>query len=316
MAVNTVTLQELRNLFYSVLNEVETSTTYPVALADVFLNNAQDKICSGGVVINQTKEQLKKTVLPFIDKDKQYTSVTDQYLDADLSVGSTTITVSDTTWFASSGALWINGNIVTYSAITATQFTGVPATGDGSIEFAFQQWTPVSQLYALPTNFWTSARLIYNAQYQVPYVDYRNIYTQLKDFKGYSGDNNQFSTNTLQSRFGINPFYTIIHGEYFLPFQLNVTSKQIWLQYEKKPTYMSLTTDLATIPDEFSRITIPLIAVSLMFANRGEENRGQILNDNIGYSAVQSMYTYYERQWAEDMFGQRTLTSRDSWLNI
>ena len=84
---NIVNLQDLRNSFYAIINEEESSTTYPVLLADALLNNAQDMICSGGVINHQTKEQLKKTVLPFIDSDKQYTLVQDQDLTVDAVVG-------------------------------------------------------------------------------------------------------------------------------------------------------------------------------------------------------------------------------------
>lgn len=313
---NTITLQDLRNQFYAIINEVETSTTYPVVLADALINKAQAMICSGWVVNHQTKEQLKKTALPFIDKDKQYTLVADQDLTVDAIVWGTTLTVSSTTGYSSSGSLWINGNIVTYTAKTATQFTWIPATGDGSIEFAFLWGQAVSQLYPLPSDFATSARVTYNGQYQVPYVDYRNLFLQLKNYKAYVGNNDAFSTNTLQSRFWINPFYTIVHWSYILPFQLSVSDKQLWLQYEKVPLYMTATTDLATIPDTWSRVTIPYIAVSEMLLNRWEEARGEILNNNLWYASVMSMYEYFARQAAENMFWQRTATSYDFWVNI
>ena len=58
--MNTVTLQDLRNSFYAILNEFDSSTTYPVLLADKLLNKAQIMICAGLVVNLQTKEQLQK----------------------------------------------------------------------------------------------------------------------------------------------------------------------------------------------------------------------------------------------------------------
>jgi hypothetical protein len=75
---------------------------------------------------------------------------------------------------------------------------------------------------------------------------------------------------------------------------------------------MSAVADLATIPDKWSKLTIPYIAVSEMFYNRGEENRGMMLNNNLGYSKVMSMYEYYARQAGEAMFGQRVGTSYDT----
>jgi hypothetical protein len=54
------TLQDLRNIFYSILREEEDTSAYPLTLVDLLLNTSQQSICMGNVVNPLTKEQLKK----------------------------------------------------------------------------------------------------------------------------------------------------------------------------------------------------------------------------------------------------------------
>ena len=64
-------------------------------------------------------------------------SGTQTALTAAASVGATSITVSSTTGFPTSGVLYLQGNTnwmrLTYTGTTATTFTGIPASGDNSI---------------------------------------------------------------------------------------------------------------------------------------------------------------------------------------
>jgi hypothetical protein len=55
-----VTLQDLRDIFYSILREEENTSAYPLILVDMLLNTAQNKICTGRVVNPLTKEEVKK----------------------------------------------------------------------------------------------------------------------------------------------------------------------------------------------------------------------------------------------------------------
>jgi hypothetical protein len=54
------TLQDLRDIFYSILREEEDTSAYPLVLVDLLLNTAQQSICMGNVVNPLSKEQLKK----------------------------------------------------------------------------------------------------------------------------------------------------------------------------------------------------------------------------------------------------------------
>ncbi len=307
---NTKTLQDLRNIFYAILKETEDTSAYPLVLADSLLNSAQVKICGGNVTDLNTanKAKLEKTTLPFLYSDKYYSSVQDSFLDADTTVWATTLsgTVTD---FLSAGSLWINEDVIAYTWNTGTWFTGV--TG---VDFAHLSWSRISQLYALPADYASPVRVVYNNQKALSPVDYRNVYLQLNNFKWNFWIN---SENTNIDRFsqGIGSFYTIIQGLYLLPFQLSSSERMIHLMYEKIATAMSAGTDLATIPDAYSEQTIPFIAVWEMLYHRGEEARWlQLLN--FAYGNILSMYDYYANQWNEILNNQRIKTGQDSYLNI
>jgi len=42
----TKTLQNMRDIFYAILKENEDTSAYPLTLADVLINSAQNNICS------------------------------------------------------------------------------------------------------------------------------------------------------------------------------------------------------------------------------------------------------------------------------
>ena len=123
------TLADLRSTFYGILSESELSTDYPIAIADKFINKAQLFICTGAVHNPITKERIEKGRLPFLDSDYFILTVQDTTLSAPFSAGATEITVASTSAFASYGALYINGDICTYTGKTSTTFTGVSGLG-------------------------------------------------------------------------------------------------------------------------------------------------------------------------------------------
>lgn len=62
----------------------------------------------------------------------------------------TTITVASTTAFTASGAIWVNGEYITYSGKTATDFTGCVRGADGTTAAAHLSGDLVSQATAFP----------------------------------------------------------------------------------------------------------------------------------------------------------------------
>lgn len=117
-----------------------------------FLNKAQNDICYGNVQNLQTNERLEKQALTFLEKNAFYSSHNYTTLSADAVVGATTLS-GTTTSLKSSGYIWIDGAIISYTGNTGSQLTGIPATGDYSIPFAFKAGDQVFQLETLPTDF-------------------------------------------------------------------------------------------------------------------------------------------------------------------
>jgi hypothetical protein len=68
-----------------------------------------------------------------IDIERQGTKANNTVATAQAAVGATTLTVRSTGEFAISGNLAIAGQKITYTGKTDTTFTGIPATGSGSI---------------------------------------------------------------------------------------------------------------------------------------------------------------------------------------
>lgn len=74
-----------------------------------------------------------------------YTFLSVAYYPAGLSASATTITANDTSAFAASGSILIDGEVITYSGKTATDFTGCTRGAGGSIAAVH---SAASQIYA------------------------------------------------------------------------------------------------------------------------------------------------------------------------
>lgn len=306
------TLQDLRDQFYALLNETEGSSNYPLALADSLLNNKQRQILTGSVVKSGTDEAIMKGRLPFITTDVFYSSAADQYLTVDVTAGDTTITVADTSSYAASGTLWVEGEKVTYSGLTATEFTGIPATGTGSITVDHNSGARIGQLYALPTDYATATRLTYNNGYVLPFKKEEDIilqYNNRKDWRMLDPSGN--SANGQRPIFLRPPFYTVVHGTWLLPMNITAANSQLWLQYEKKPTTMTDLAPTVTIPEEWATMTIPVLAAGEMKLVRGEYDTGKALLFDAAYPAIRAMYEFYDKQHGEENYGQRVATFAD-----
>ncbi|RTL03989.1 hypothetical protein EKK58_11585 [Candidatus Dependentiae bacterium] len=233
------TLATLETLAYNILREEQDSSAYPLTFVDTLLNSAQSRICRGTVINPMNGQAVRKGKLSFLDTSAFYSNVNVTTLSADAVIGGNTLS-ADTTNYPSSGAIYVNGDIITYTGKTSTQFTGV--TG---IQFAHLAGSQVSIIFSLPTNYSSLTNITYANSFKLTPKLYDDIWEDLNGVKG------QFRTDAqgYRSRATIDPFYTII-GDYFLIFNRNNTGDQIHVRYEKKPTTMALNTDTATIPDE------------------------------------------------------------------
>jgi len=100
-----------------------------------------------------TESPLSKISIKEYDSDN--CGVKKTYTNGAAGVGDTTLTVDDTSNFSSSGSILVDGQTVTYTAKTTTQFTGIPASGTGAITAIIADKTPVWQnkTYGTPTKY-------------------------------------------------------------------------------------------------------------------------------------------------------------------
>lgn len=301
----STTLQQLRNIWYAILKESETSSAYPTVLMDSLINWAEKSICAWWITDVRSGNQIEKWPLPFLYSDSFYSTVQDVYLTANATIWGNTLDM-DTTNLLSSGKVWINWNLITYTGKLATQLTWV--TG---IWFAHQSWDRVSQLFVLPTDYASPVRCYYRWGYPLESKDYRDVFTSNNNYKNLDDWINldyDFNSN-------ISPFYSIIKGLYLLPFQIDTTWEMLHLMYETVPTTMTAVTDVCTIPDTYADRTIPYIAVWEFLYNRWEEARWLELLA-FWYWKIQEMYSFYTNQNSERIHNQRVHTGKDSSYNI
>ena len=97
--------------------------------------------------------------------------------------------MTSTTDFASTGKLYIAGNIITYTGTTSTTFTGV--TG---VLFAFLSGEQVSVVFTLPTDLDSSINVAYNDRWQLDCKPYDDIFESLNAEKGTNNRDADFQT--------------------------------------------------------------------------------------------------------------------------
>lgn len=302
------TLAQLQQVFYDILREDPNTSAYPLVLCNLFLNAAQQKICNGRVVNPLTKEEARKGQLPFLFTDAFYSNIQDTTLNANLSIGDTTVTVASTSNFPTSGQIFIAGNIITYTNTTATTFTWC-----SWVAFAFQSGIDVSVAYSLPTDYATPINLVYNNNFKMPMQLYDDIFENLNSYKG----NNFGRTDQNLSPFWpfkINPFYSIKDNQYLLIFNRSQNDAILRFRYEKLPAMMTNSVG-ATIPNDiYAQTTIPYLAVGEMLMNRGEEQRwAEIIN--FALWQIKEMYTYYDDTMYEEISGVQYKSAKSK-LNI
>lgn len=283
----SVSLSQLRTATYGILRETENCAAYPYTLVDWFINSAQLRYCSGLLTNPFNGQIVQKGKLPFLKKDAYFSNVSPTYTTADVAVGATTIPAT-TTWYASAWALFINWNIVTYTGVTSTSFTGC-----SNVLFAFIWWTEISQAFTVPTDFMSPIQMIYNSQFKLNCMNYDDIYENLKQYSGNYLTEYWTSLGLNYSTVG-SPFYTIKDGAYIIIFNINQTLGQLHLRYEKKPTTLTATSDTLTIDNDIYGLNIiSQYAAAEMLYHRWEEARAsQMINFVI--SQAKESYRYYD----------------------
>lgn len=304
----TKTLSDIRTICYGVLKQPEDCAAYPYSLLDTFINKAQNDFCYGNLTNLLTKEKLQKQNLEFLNKRSFFTSVQRNTISADAVTGATTLTMSDSSTFAASWAVWINGNVITYTANTGTQLTGC-----SGIAFDFPSGTKVFQLYSLPTDFGQMTEAYYTSGPTAQEI--RLIGFDLRDYREPSL--NQFIYRFYTDDFNFYQselYYTIVDGTYFLPF-MPQSDNAIRFEYQKNPTALSAASDVCIIPNSYVLNIVPYFATSEMLFNRWEPDLAVPLN-NYGFENARNAYRYYQTQTKENIYNQKVRTASDGRINI
>jgi hypothetical protein len=293
-----ITLQNITDKMYDLLRESESdSWAYPLSFMQDLANQAQLRICSGKLFNPLQKQAVRKSRLPFLNTDQFYSNLAWTSLTVAAVIWATTLDAV-TTNYPASGSLFVDWNLLTYTWVTGTQFTGIPATWEGSIAFAHAIGTRVFAAFDLPSDFMSGIQVIYNNKYKLENKLYDDIWEDLNSLKW--TNNFRLRNNALYNWFiEFNPFYVFIDDLYLVPFNLNNTGDKIHLRYEKIPTVMSAITDTSIITnDQYAIMTVPYIAVWELLYNRWEEQRAaEILN--FWLWQVSELYDFYNNKSAE-----------------
>ncbi len=309
------TLQNITNKIYSLLREDESTWgAYPLDFLQDLANSVQKRICSWKVKNPLTWKTVNKWRLPFLNQDQFYSNLASKSTTVDAVIWATTLD-SSTTNYPSSGSLYVNGNLLTYTGITSTQFTGIAATWVGSIKFAHKSGTRIYTAFNLPSDFMSGIQLIYNSKYKLQNKLYDDIFEDLNSIKG--TNHYRLRNTTLYNEFiHLRPFYVFIDELYLVPFNLNNDGDSLLLRYEKIPTKMTAITDTSIITDDdYAISTIPYIAAWELLYNRWEEQRGaEILNFWLGQ--LSELYDFYNNKSSEKPSKNQYKTWKSRWLNV
>lgn len=256
------TLAEIRAEAYTVLNEdEETGGSYPSATMDSFINQEQERI-------------LREFRMSFSIKRAYFDTSIDSTLANDVAVGATTIDLVDASSWASTGTLWVRGDVIKYTGITANQLTGVTqvSASASSAEEALQ-------VYTLPTDWDEGLQLTeYGTGSKTP--------TTIRYFDGREG---------IQSLSGQWTTDFDDDGTEFLIWDNPSTSKRRVMKYYAIPATMTASQD-SIIPDPWAIKILPIAAAGRFLITRDEETKGQFLMDKADQFATQMQIALTQRE--------------------
>lgn len=279
-------LADLEQVVLDILREEGFSSAYPQTLIDLMCNSAQQDICWGRVVHPFTGEEATAGELNFINSDVFYSNVAPVAITVNCVVGDVVLNVADTTNFPATGNLYVGGQIVTYTGVTGTSFTGVTP-----LLFGYEAGMQVSIAFALPADFSDIKNVIYNNRFKLPPQEYDDMYENLNAYKGTNIQRNN-TPSALETPYRIKPFYTLKDGRYLIVYQLNTTGDEIHVRYEKKPATMTGSVGATIDNDIYARSCIGYLATAEILFNRWEEVRaGQVYS--LAVKWVSKMYSWY-----------------------
>lgn len=293
----TATLQDLRDICYSLLREEEGVSAYPLVLMDQLINAAEMRICNWYVVNPINRDKVKKWQLPFLNTSVLYKNLQTTTTTAIPTVWGTVLE-ADTAVYDATGVIYVWGVAIAYTWKTATSFTWCDP-----IPFEFPIGTEVSAAFVLPDDYASAINLIYNNRFEMPMKLYDDIFEDLNKYK-----RNWFYRNEDIAWYNsqkVDPFYTILDNQYMLLYNMNKNGDMLKLRYTKMPTTMVNSTDQCTIPNAtYAKSTIPYLAIWEMLYNRGEEWRAAELLNFVCWQ-IREMYDFYNNTMFQDISGKQ-----------
>lgn len=201
------TFESLIEKTYSCLGVSSDSVNYPLTVVKECINKLVARVVNGVVYSLIERDQsnnpkkFEAGELPFRKKNQLYIPITPVRLTADITTASVTIPF-DTSSFPTTGAIMIQGEIITYTGKTSAQITGTSAP-----QIAHNEGDRVYPLYTLPasiskpyTLFWIDAS---GSLQEIPPQDsrqtprYGNYFSIVTDNNGNNYLFVNYSNNTL-----------------------------------------------------------------------------------------------------------------------
>lgn len=236
------TLSELETYFYQAVAENTSSgedDVFPPTFVDELLNQGQYDVC-----------MCDRVPLKFLEADKHYTTIADTTVNntSGVTAGDTTLTLTDSSSFPTSGTAFLGTEIITWTGNSSNILTGIPASGTGAITVDHDNGEIVRPGYTLPTNFgWVRQLIVDGSDYD--YIDYV-----------------EYNRESFTQKYG----FTIYQDTLFLP--SSSANKIAQFRFYKIPATMTASVN-ATIPDVWAkRVIVPYaVAQGLLHRDRADE---------------------------------------------
>jgi len=269
-------LSTLRSDTYDILNELQTSNVYDTDFVDQIINEQHVEVCA-------------KKKWQFLRDKKLFDAANDTTLTTAITTASTSVVLGSTTNMESSGAVWMDHDVIDYTAISTLTLTGV--TGIGKSHAAGIKVYP---LFAIPTDYERMPVLMKKNSgaerfFQLTYVDEMNW------------DNVDLSNDIIRNKFTVVNSET--DGALYLRIETVAAGDDLVFYYLKKPTTLSSDTDESTIPDPYARKIIPKLAAAKLMILRNDDLEGlgtkiqQVANTEL--LRMEKYYGQREESWSK-----------------
>lgn len=236
------TRQEIDDRVVKLLNESSDSTTFDKDTRYALGNEVQAAVCKWDVVNLINEKVIKSPFLRFLAK-RQFLKTVQPITAPDIDITDTEITVT-TTFLQDDWYTYVNGDIIQYTAKTATQITWV--TGIWTSQNA---WEQMKQAYMLPSGAYKGFDLKMIKDWNetpIPFLDDRAP----KDKPLY---------------------YTIViddstSNEFMVIEWINEDGEVLIFDYYKSSTDMSDSDDTTDLPDDYGlQVIAPLVAWEFLY---------------------------------------------------